>query len=231
MGRGDRGSWALRTFVARLSHPVVVQRPDGDEDLFRWQYPPADMTAGEFEAFVVAQFQQTQPYVEDLRVKLHDVVQGADGSYDFDATVRFSLAGMALLVVVEAKRHKNPIKRDVVQTLQSKIQSVGAHKGVVVSTAPFQKGALDFALAHGIALVKVTEGRFTYETKSASPPAVLSREDASLYFGLPIFVGHCYSKGSKADSVACTVVTEQPDYAARLLLGVERAVDAGALHP
>jgi len=45
----------------------------------------------------------------------------ADVSYphtlDFDATVRYQLAGMSFLVVVEAKLHKNPIKRELVQIL------------------------------------------------------------------------------------------------------------------
>jgi hypothetical protein len=36
---------------------------------------------------------------------------------DFDATVRYQLAGMSFLVVVEAKLHKNPIKRELVQIL------------------------------------------------------------------------------------------------------------------
>jgi hypothetical protein len=34
---------------------------------------------------------------------------------NFDATVRYELAGMAFLTLVEAKLHKNPIKRETVQ--------------------------------------------------------------------------------------------------------------------
>ena len=55
-----------------------------------------------------------------------------------DATIRFKLAGMKFLVVAQAKAHNHPITRDVVQLLHQKLQSVGAHKGVVISTAPFQ---------------------------------------------------------------------------------------------
>ena len=85
---------------------------------------------------------------------------GVDGSYDVDGTVRFRWGDLDFLVVIEAKYHRNPIKRDVVQVLHSKVQSVGAHKVVLVATAPFQRGALNFAKAYGIALVTVTEGRF-----------------------------------------------------------------------
>jgi hypothetical protein len=46
---------------------------------------------------------------------LHDKLEGVDGSYHFDATVRSELGRMRLVVVVEAKRHKDPIKRELVQ--------------------------------------------------------------------------------------------------------------------
>ncbi len=60
---------------------------------------------------------------------------------------------MDFLVLV--KLHRNPIMREVVQVLRDKVQSVSAHKGVLVSSAPFQRGAIEYADAHGIALVHV----------------------------------------------------------------------------
>lgn len=86
--------------------------------------------------------------------------RASTGTFDFDATARYQFAGMSFLVLVEAKLHKNPIKRELVLVLYQKILSVGAHKGVMVSTAPYQAGAVAFAKTHGIALVTVTEGRF-----------------------------------------------------------------------
>ena len=67
--------------------------------------------------------------VEELQVTVHERIQGVDGLYDFDATVRFGLGGMRFLVVIETKRHKNPIKRELVQVLHDKLRSVGAHQG------------------------------------------------------------------------------------------------------
>lgn len=78
---------------------------------------PAKITPAEFEQFVVELLDSVGPLVESLEVTLHDKIQGTDGVYDFDATVRFGLAGMRFLVLVEAKRHKNPIKRELVQVL------------------------------------------------------------------------------------------------------------------
>ncbi len=141
------------------------------------------------------------------------------GEYDIDATVRFRVAGADFLVLIEAKLHRNPIKREIVQILHSKVVSVGAQKGVIVSTAPFQSGALDFALEHGIALVALTEGRFTYEVRTREPAPPLTREKASEICGLPKFVAHCYSPGEEPGSIQVTVVSGQPKYAAELLLG------------
>jgi hypothetical protein len=179
------------------------------------------MTPAEFEVFVTSLFKtmQTHGGIDDLEIKNHDVVQGVDGSYDFDATVRFKAAGLKFLVLVEAKMHKHPIKRELVQVLHQKQLSVGAQKAVLVSTAPFQNGALDFALVHGIALVTVTEGRFTYETRSSRRPPVPTRVEARTRWGLPDFVGHAYSNGDSSGSVAMTVIsTEYPEYLFECLL-------------
>ncbi|MGL5826430.1 MAG: restriction endonuclease [Nocardioides sp.] len=177
-------------------------------------YPPADITSVEFEEFAATLFKSgaAEAGATDIRVQLHEVIEGADGSYDFDATVRYELAGMDFLVLVEAKAHKHPIKRELVQVLHQKLQSVGAHKAVLISTAPFQSGALGFALAHGIALVTVTEGRFTFETKSAYKTTELTREQALEYYDLPTFVGHAYSAAGD-DAVGVTLMSpEHADY-------------------
>lgn len=192
-------------------------------------YPPADITPAEFESFVTSLFDSIEEGggIANLRIQNHEVVQGRDGSYDFDATVRYELAGMAFLLLVEAKLHKNPIKRETVQVLHQKLQSVGAQKGVLVSTAPFQRGALDFALAHGIALVTVTEGRFTFETKAATKPTTPTREETQNRFGLPIFVGHVYSNGDTPGSVGVTLMSpDYPDYLERLLPRVGQDTDS-----
>jgi hypothetical protein len=187
-------------------------------------YPQADITPGEFEEFVAKQlFGAASSEVDDLSVTLHEKITSADGTYDFDATIRYQLAGMSFLVLVEAKLHKYPIKRELVQVLHDKIHSVGAHKGVMVSTAPYQAGALLFAKKHGIALVTVTEGRFLYETRDAMPAPQMSREEAAERFGLPTFVGHYYGPGDRPGSTESWLMSpknaEYPHNVAELLLG------------
>jgi hypothetical protein len=189
-------------------------------------YPEPEISPGEFEEFVAELLGSASSEVRDLIVKLHEKIAGAEGSYDFDATVRFRLAGMSFLVLVEAKRHKNPIKRELVQVLHQKIQSTGAHKGVMFSTSPYQAGALDFARAHGIALVTVIEGRSLYETRDALPASHLSREEAAGRFGLPAFVAQYYGPADKPGTTRTRLISpdeeECPRHVTELLLGRPR---------
>lgn len=193
---------------------------NGEDILVTGHYPPANISPSEFEEYIVELLSATNPLVQNLTVKLHEIVSGADGDYDFDATVRYELAEMAFLVLIECKRHKSSIKRETVQILFQKLQSVGAHKAVIFSTSPYQSGALKFAKIHGIALVTVTEGRFTYETKSIISPPPLSREWAYERFGLPTFVGHLYGNGNTPESTSVwTLGQERPEQIAEQILG------------
>ena len=185
-------------------------------------YPPADLSAAEFEEFVVELLRSVAPAVGDVDVRLHDKIAAADGTYDFDATVRFEFAGLQFLVIVEAKKHAHPIKRELVQVLHQKVQSVGAHKGVMISTAPYQSGAVAFAKIHGVALATVTEGRFTFEARGTDEVPPMSREEAFTRYGVPTFVGHYYGAGSTPDSTSVTLLSpERPEFVLEMLTGLQ----------
>ena len=77
----------------------------------------------------------------------------------------------------------------------------------MVSTAPYQTGAVAFARAHGIALLTVTEGRYTFETKSTTSAPVITRQEAWDRFGLPTFAAHLYTPGETPSSTRVQRVT------------------------
>jgi hypothetical protein len=182
------------------------------------RYPAADITAAEFEEYVVETLRSVHRELDNVVVTLHDVLEGVDGSYDMDGTMTFESAGMKFRVLVEAKRHSHPIKRDIVQILHQKIQSTGSHKGVIFSTSPFQRGALEYAKIHGIALVMVTEGRYTYMTRSTTESPPLSREGARS-LGLPDFTGYVYTANPITGATNVTVASrEHPSYLAKILV-------------
>lgn len=103
----------------------------------------------------------------EFRTDRLETLKGTDGEYEFDVTVRFKALGSNFLVLVECKHHKYPIKRDVVQVLHDRLRAVGAQKGLIFATTKFQKGAIEYAKLHGIALVQVADGKTSYFTKGA----------------------------------------------------------------
>jgi restriction system protein len=88
-----------------------------------------------------------------------------DGTYEIDITVRFQALDVEFLVLVECKHHISPIKRDVVEILFDRVRAVAGHKGIIFSTSGFQSGAVQYAQAHGVALVEIADGRTCYVTR------------------------------------------------------------------
>ena len=145
-----------------------------------------DIGHQEFESFVANDmFGSLGAVVDNLTVRLHETITGSDGTYDFDATLRYGLGGLDFLVVVEAKRHRNRIKRSLVANLHSQALSVGAHKAVMVSTADYQSGAVEFALVHGIGLITVTSSQVAYVAKGPAAPGPRARVPGGAFLVSP----------------------------------------------
>jgi len=75
--------------------------------------------------------------------------------HQIDVSVETSvLGGLSLLILVECKHYRDKVKVRDLLAFAERIHDIGAHKGVVVTTIGFQRGAIKIANAHGIALVK-----------------------------------------------------------------------------
>jgi restriction system protein len=147
---------------------------------------PVEITPTEYEQQVLEWLAEASGDLPNAQLGHLVTLLGAAGEYEFDVVVRFSgFREAEFVVLIECKRYRNPVKREVVLSLHSKLRDVGAHKAMVVSTAGFQKGAIQYASAHRIAAVSFIDGRWTYETKSAQGPA-----DPPPWVKLPRFTGH-----------------------------------------
>ena len=142
------------------------------------------MTAEEFELAVKGILEKSAHGLSAFHAEHREKLKGLDGSYEIDITARFEALGANFLVLVECKHHKNPIKRELVQVLHDRMRSTGAQKGMLFSTSGFQEGALEYAKLHGIALVRMVEGKTIFETKSFGPPV-----EPPPWVPLPPFVG------------------------------------------
>ena len=69
----------------------------------------------------------------------------------------YTALGAKNTVLIECKKQSRSIEREIVATLDGKLRSIGAQKGILISTAGFQGGAVQYAKIHGIALWQVCE--------------------------------------------------------------------------
>ncbi|MFH1231815.1 MAG: restriction endonuclease [Planctomycetota bacterium] len=77
--------------------------------------------------------------------------------YKIDLSYKFQVADTDYLTLIECKHWNQRVKRSVVSELKDKVEDIGAHKGVIVTTIGFQQGALKLAGKNGIALAKSTD--------------------------------------------------------------------------
>lgn len=131
---------------------------------------PLSITPSDFELLVKGILDAAAGELVDYRSEHLASLNGADGEYIIDVVATFSALGARFVVLVECKHHARRIERQDVQVLHAKLLSLGAQKGMLFSVSGFQSGALEYAAAHGIALVEVATGISNWHTRSAGPP-------------------------------------------------------------
>jgi len=91
-----------------------------------------------------------------------------------DVSFNYQVAGADLLFLVECKCYAHSVPVDDVEEFHSKIDDIGAHKGIMVTTVGFQDGAVKTARGRGIALALLTNehqpGELRYVVNSIAPP-------------------------------------------------------------
>lgn len=161
-----------------------------------WDREWLRVTPEQFERMVVGYLRGLGQPLTKFDVRCQEVVAGPDGEFRMDGVATFEALGADFLILVECKHHKNPIKRELIQVLVDKVHSVRAHKGMFFSTAPFQKGAIEYALSHKIALVHFTEGGPIYETRASFGPEGPRRPYDSCFLTLSERGGISYHFGT-----------------------------------
>ena len=147
-----------------------------------------EISPQEFEKYVKDWFDGLGFQLINYNSKLNNKVETFDGTYEIDIDITYEALGVEIHVLVECKKYSSNIKREIVQILHQKIQSVGAHKGILCSTSDFQKGALEYAKKHGIACIKLLPGQMIVKTKAAHPIEVT--EEYLKAFGIPKVCGY-----------------------------------------
>lgn len=128
--------------------------------------PKTDISPTDFEKLVHKYLTNLGKDLSSFKSKHNLKIKKHDGTYQIDVYAEFDAFGSKIKVLVECKKYKNPVKRETVQLLFDKLRATGTQKGMIFSSSGFQAGAIKFASEHGIALIKVFDGKLNYFTKS-----------------------------------------------------------------
>jgi restriction system protein len=171
------------------------------------------ITSLQFELEVKKYLESTSGKLRQFITEHRETIDGHDGTYEIDITARFRIFGGDFLVIVECKHHTNRIKREHVQVLHAKQVTLGAQKAMFFSTSEFQEGAVEYAIQHGIALVRLAYGETSYFARSANPTPLPDSP--------PSYVGWLIAKHNGAsDGVSHSLVDPRhPDALNKFLFG------------
>ena len=78
-------------------------------------------------------------------------------NYQIDVYYQFERAGVLHKVIIECKDWKTPVKREQINTLESKVRHIPGVIGVIISKAGYQSGAINFAEKNGILALTIDE--------------------------------------------------------------------------
>jgi Restriction endonuclease len=132
---------------------------------------------------------------EDLLARLYGELSGASGavrvflrrtfaghsgqSYVIDLGYEFELLGAAYLTVIEAKHYSNAVEVGEVLEFVAKLDDIKAHKGIMITTRGFQRGAQKIAASNRVALMVYRPGDHD------RPEAILQREGDDMAAAAP----------------------------------------------
>lgn len=78
-------------------------------------------------------------------------------NHQIDVSVEFLLAGTKIIILVECKTYSRKVGINDLLEFVTRLEDIGAHKGICVTTVGFQVGAIAIAKSKGVALVKACD--------------------------------------------------------------------------
>ena len=160
------------------------------------------ITPSEFEKYckeILLGFAEKEKLL-NFKITHDEKIHADDGLYQIDLFASFTIMELEFKVICECKRYKNNVSREKVAVLNDKVRSLGAHKGILLSTSGFQSGAVQYAKKHGIALLRVYDRGVEYFSHSAG--AVAYDEDDPFLYAERKLPPYC--------AIDCTAGGEEP---------------------
>lgn len=115
---------------------------------------PASSSHGYEELIKFLLSSQLSNQLKDFTVFGSKHYKGKSGhEHQIDVSAEFKAAGTKILILVECKYYSHNVGIDDVMEFATRLEDIGAHKGILVTTIGFQRGAEKIAKSKGIALV------------------------------------------------------------------------------
>jgi hypothetical protein len=115
------------------------------------------MTSEDYERFVQKFYSAIMPF-EGVEIRHRKTYMGkvSQRLIEVDLAFEMSVCRALLLVVIECKCYALKVDVSDVEEFHSKLDDIGAHKGIMVTTIGFQEGAILTPRGRGIALALLT---------------------------------------------------------------------------
>lgn len=140
--------------------------------------------------------------LKDFEIAHNKIIKASDGKYQIDIYAKFTAMGAQFNVLCECKRYKYSVSREKVAVLHQKLESLGAQKGILISTSDFQCGAIEYGRVHGITLIKVEDNHFEYLCHSND---YVQYDDDPFFYAeqhMPVYVAYnCISDADEPQKV------------------------------
>lgn len=133
----------------------------------------ASISATEFEKYcleILNAYAEAEA-LKDFLILHNQKVQTNDGEYQIDIIAEFVALSVGFKVIIECKRYTRPLEREKIVVLADKVRSLGAHKGILISTSGFQSGATEYARKHGIALLQIFD-KYVMHIQASNNPKI-----------------------------------------------------------
>lgn len=121
-----------------------------------------------------------------------------------DVACEAQLLGAQILCIVECKCYSKRVEVSDVEEFHSKLDDIGAHKGIMFTTVGYESGALKVASGRGIALLVLGENQ-------AANAIRIERKSATRRAESAILQGAFYPHGERPESNSTGVQVKSAD--------------------
>lgn len=141
------------------------------------------ITSTEFELYCmeILRGYAEEKKLPDFKIEHNVKLKADDGTYQIDVYITHTSVGADMKILAECKQYKRSVGRDKVEVLESRLRSLGAQKGILLSTSGFQSGAIQFAEKHGIALIQVFDTHEKWYSHSGGSEEIEENDDPIVY--------------------------------------------------